>query len=134
MKQTTEGTFFEDNEKVTMFIVGRPLPSVVDGPVTMGQKTLPNGRVIPAQFAWLISLRETNPDGDNPGIQYRARTLEDIGFTVSRDPRIVVAGLDVDAETGEILSRERLEEMRGQDIAARQLVNQTRNAPVVVPL
>ena len=108
-------------EKINMYIFGRKIPALIYGDIVNTSVTLASGRTIPAQLAPVLSLRETNPDGPNPGVQYRTITQENLKFVTHRFDSIV--GLDV-SEDGTVLQEEELEDLLGQDIMARQLARQ----------
>lgn len=107
--------------KRDIYIGGRKVPGIQSGAAWRENVTLTNGKVIPTMFAEITTLRETNPDGPNPGQTYLRTTPENLGFTTLRFTN--VAGLDYDPETGALLTLEDLEVRRGADIAARQTAN-----------
>lgn len=113
-------------EKKTIYIAGRAIPGVQVSKSETEQVELPTGKFIPAQFADIVSLRETNPDGDNPGQVYLTMTRENLRFATLRFDHVV--GLDV-AEDGTILTPADLETLRGEDIQARQLVRMAAATP-----
>lgn len=105
-------------EKRTIYIAGRAIPGVQVSKAETENVDLPSGKTIPAQFADIVSLRETNPDGENPGQKYLTMTRENLRFATLRFDHVV--GLDV-SEDGTILTPADLEALRGEDIQARQV-------------
>ena len=71
------------------------------------------GKRIPTQFAWVISLRTPRGGGD----QYLRLSRENLGFGGLRFD--TVDGLDVDFATGEVLGLQHLEPRRMAQQAAR---------------
>lgn len=69
----------------------------------------------PTQFAWCVSLRPSSAD---PNTLVLVPSIENLGFTTLRDSN--VPGLDVDAETGELLTPTQIERIRAQAIMAQQ--------------
>lgn len=112
-------------------IAGRAVPGIQIGEAESVMVELPSGKRIPSQFADILTLRETNPDGPNAGQKYLTVTRENLRFTTLRFEPVV--GLDYD-ENGVKLTIQMLEERRAADIAARQQANLAAKAPVLVPL
>lgn len=113
-------------EKRTIYIAGRAIPGVQVSKGETESVELPSGKSIPAQFADIVSLRETNPDGENPGQVYLTLTRENLRFATLRFDHVV--GLDV-SEDGTILTPADLEALRGEDIQARQVARMAAMAP-----
>lgn len=109
-------------------IGGRAIPGLQVSEARTESVPLPSGKVILAQFADILTLRETNPDGDNPGVKYLALTPENLRFSTLRFTN--VEGLDV--EDGALLSIEELEARRLLDIQTRQTATLANRAPAVV--
>ena len=112
-------------------IAGRKVPAIQVSDSWTEQVELANGKRIPRQFAELVSLRETNPNGPNPGQVYLTQTPENLSFTNLRDQLVV--GLDVD-EDGTLITIAELEERRGENIRQRQLARLAAQTPQVVSL
>ncbi len=116
-------------------IGGRTIPAIQTSEAFEQDVVLANGRTIKGLFAEMLSLRETNPvapDGSpQETTKYLTSTLENLRFTTLRFEAVV--GLDFD-ENGDALSIEQLEEQRGKDIAARQLLRAQSNGTQFVPL
>lgn len=120
-------------------LAGRAVPAIIVGDPVTEQVQLPDrttvvdgvaivtpGKKIPGQFADMISLRETNPDGPNPGQKYLVLSHENLRFCTLRTTPVV--GLDVD-DTGALLTIEELEARRQADIQARQIARLAAQAP-----
>lgn len=118
--------------KRNVLIAGRSVPGLQTSPAETTMVETAQGKRIPSQFADIVTLRETNPDGPNPGQVYLTVTRENLRFTTLRFEN--VAGLDYDPETGALLTIEDLEQRRAADIAARQTANLAAKAPTVVTL
>lgn len=114
-----------------VMIVGRAIPGIQLSPAESQEVTLPSGRTIMAQFADVLTLRETNP-ANGPVTTYLTVTRENLRFTALRFSN--VANLDFDPETGALLTIEELEARRMADIAERQLANAARTATVSIDL
>lgn len=116
-------------------IAGRRVPGIQMSEAEQVQVTLPNGKVIPAQFADILTLRETNPldANGNPQetTQYLTMTRENLRFCTLRFDTVL--GLDVN-EVGAPLSIEVLENRRAEDIAARQLARAAAQTSRIVSL
>ena len=110
--------------------IGRTeVPGVVDADLGLQPVELANGKTIKGHFVSVISFRETNPDGLNPGQTYRTRTPENARFLTKRFDAVV--GLDYDAQ-GNALNSEALEMLLAGDIRAQQArVRGTVAAPVI---
>lgn len=109
---------WEQFAKRTIYVAGTPFPFVQTMPPENQTVQTSQGRNIPTQFAWGLSLRTPNPTGPNaggPAVLVASR--ENLGFTTLRDDHVV--GLDVTAE-GVIISRYDLEKVRGEAIMAQQ--------------
>lgn len=104
-------------QKVSLYIGGRELPGIQVTEPVAGEAVTASGRVVRTSFADVISFRETNPLGSNPGQTYLIKTNENLGFTTIRDSNIV--GLDVSTD-GTFLSLHELEAARGANIMQRQ--------------
>jgi hypothetical protein len=116
--------------KRNISIAGRSVPALQIGAAETQMVELSSGKVIPAQFADLLSLRETNP-ANGEVTEYLTVTHENLRFTTLRFSNVI--GLDVDAD-GTFLTIEDLETRRAADIAARQIANLARKAPALVSL
>lgn len=116
-------------------IAGRQVPAiqVSESKTEMVSFVGQDGRTrnIPGQFADLVSLRETNPNGPNPGQEYLTLTRENLRFTELRFDYVV--GLDV-TEGGDIITIPELEAKRGENIRARQTERLAAQTPQVVSL
>ena len=117
-------------EKRNLLFAGRSIPAVQAGPDEHTTVTLSSGKIIPATFADMISLRETNP-ANGPVTTYLTLTRENKRFMTLRFDHVV--GLDV-AEDGTMLTLEDLERQRTEDILARQAVNAAAKAPILFNL
>jgi hypothetical protein len=125
-KQAIEGnTLTNQLEKVNLSIGTRLVPGLVVSAREQHPVELASGRTIQRPFADVLSYRETNPDGENPGITYLTVTRENMGFATRRFNQ--VEGLDVD-ENGAFYTFEQLETKRGEDILAQQARNQPASA------
>lgn len=105
------------------------IPGKIDSPISTVPVTLPNGKKIMSMQAMVLSLRTTNPDGDNPGVQYLTITPETVRFLTLRSEAVV--GLDVD-ENGRPLTRQQLEEQRARDIQSLQERRAAQSGPATV--
>lgn len=123
-------------QKRWLHFAGLSIPGIVD--LTTRERVMvetSQGKRIPAIFADMITLREPNPDGANAGgAPYLRQTNENLFFTSLRKDADAFAGLDFDAETGEVLTYAALDERRAADITARQLQRQQAAAPAEVSL
>ncbi len=80
-------------QRVPGVIVSEPVP----GTVTYASKATGEQVTRPTFFADVVTRRETNPDGPNPGrIYFTLRQGEDLGFLFSRTSHEV--GLDVEPD------------------------------------
>lgn len=117
-----------------VMIAGRAVPGLQLTAPETEQVTLASGKTIPASFAEVLTLRETNPvapDGSpQETTKYLTVTRENLRFCPLRFN--TVEGLDV--ENGSALSIEVLEARRAEDIAARQIARAQANAAPVVAL
>lgn len=118
---------FEIGTKVNLHFAGIEVPALIDSPITTAPVTLQSGKTIMAMTVLALSLRETNPDGDNPGHTYLTITPENVRFMTLRYEDVV--GLDVDEE-GKPLTRKALEQRRAADIVARQAATVKAQNPV----
>lgn len=128
--------------KRTVNIGGRKVPGIQMSDTEHGTVTLPptdfrpTPKVIPASFADILTLRETNPIGPDgqpqPVTQYLRMTRENLGFTTLRFDTVV--GLDVAEDGITPLSVEVLENRRNDDILARQLARAAAQTSRVVSL
>ena len=80
---------------------GITVPAIQIGEAEQTTVTLADGRRRPAFFAEVISLRETNPNGPNPGQHYPQLGIENLRFTTPRYDEVEGLDYEVDAETGE---------------------------------
>lgn len=93
-------------EKRNMTIPTNPpvtLPIVRIGELNRTMVELADGRKRPQTFAEVISLRETNPNGPNPGHKYPQLGYENMFFTTPRYEDVEGLDYEVDADTGEKL-------------------------------
>lgn len=104
-------------EKGWIALAGRQVPGVIVSEPVPTVAESRTGRLIPTFRADVISLRETNPEGANPGQTYYRKTNEDLGFFFPRDK--VVKGLDAD-EHGVKLDRDDLSLLAMQSTLAFQ--------------
>lgn len=112
-------------------IAGRAVPAIQVSDSWTEMVTTASGKRIPRQFAELVSLRETNPDGPNAGQVYLTQTPENLSFTNLREELVI--GLDID-ENGTAISIGELERRRGENIRQRQVARLAAQTPQVVSL
>lgn len=119
--------------KRTIILGGREVPAIQISEAKLERVTLPNGRVIPAQIAELMSLRTTNPVGPDGQPQevktYLTVTPENLRFCPLRFD--TVEGLDVN-EHGAPLGLDVLNRRMADNIAERQIARQNALAAPVV--
>jgi hypothetical protein len=127
-------------EKVTILVGGRKIPGIIiseprdatseytsKDPVRLGQVVRR-----PIQRASVLSLRETNPDGTNPGQVYL--TVSDENLTGFAFPRFrSVVGLDAKPD-GEVITLAEAVETAMDSMAAYQTARLAAAAPAEVPL
>jgi hypothetical protein len=121
--------------RLFIHIGGRAIPGIQTSEAVQQPVVLGNGRTIMGLFAEVLTLRETNPvapDGSpQETTKYLTSTLENKRFTTLRFEPVV--GLDFD-ENGVELTLQKLEEQRGKDIAARQVLRASQAMPQFVPV
>lgn len=109
---------FRDFAKRTIAVGGTPFPWVQTTPPENQIVHTSQGRDIPTQFAWGVSLRTPNPNGPNAGGPATlVASRENLGFAALRDDHVI--GLDV-TEDGQIISIYELEKVRMNAILASQ--------------
>lgn len=102
---------------------------IVSNPVTV-MTDLADGRKRPSTFAWVITLRTTNP-ANGPVREYFDLSYENMKFSPLRDEPVV--GLDFD-EKGLPISIEQLKGLHARGLAAFQAQLSAAQAPVELAL
>lgn len=93
-----------------------PFPGIIVSKPETTMVELADGRRRPSTFAWVISLRETNP-ANGPVRKYLDLSLENMRFSPLRDEAVV--GLDYD-EAGLPISIATLKSLHAKALAAFQ--------------
>ena len=130
---------FTIGDKVNLAIAGRRVPGVIvaepypavseyisKDPARAGQTV-----TRPTTRALVVSLRETNPDGENPGKTYLTQTDENLNFAGIRHTPVI--GLDADLD-GVKISVGELADMAFESLLAFQAERAEAQTPAEVAI